>query len=559
MPEIKTNNQKVGTVVSHEEELLKIRREEKEKATAQRAKTQNLPYIDLRSFPINPDVLRVIDPEDAKRAILMPFFKLGKKIRLAVLEPENIVTKEVLKKLDEGGYEYQLNLATEEGIVEAQKLYASPQYKPKEEVRIELKTEQKFYEEELKNLAALKTQIETLSAEEALASVHAGAIKTGASDIHYQPEEKFVTVRFRIDGVLHKVFDISRDVYANITNQLKYKAKMKLNITTIPQDGRYAFTVNDRKIDVRVASLPTEYGEAISCRLLDTGKRFNTFEDLGFTGRSLDLLKKATTLPYGMILSTGPTGSGKTTTLYAILQAFNKPDKKIITLEDPIEYHLEGLVQSQVEEKRNYTFATGLRSILRHDPDVVMIGEIRDLDTANVACQAALTGHVLLSTLHTNSAIEAIPRLLSIGVPPFVLAPALHTIIAQRLVRRLCQNCLEEKKTTEKAKKIFEETLALLRSLRVNGSLVIPEALKKGKGCEACSFTGYRGQLAISEIFVSDGSIQEAILSGTSTAAKLFELGRNQGMVTMREDGILKALTGLTTLEEVFRVTSAAA
>lgn len=560
MAELKNQNQNKNqnptvSVVSHEEELLKIKREEKEKATAMRAKAGNFPYIDLRTFPINPDVLHMILPSDAKQGSLMPFFKVGKKLRIAVSDLENTSAKTTLKKLEAAGYEFQLNLATEESIGEAQKLYASAQYKPQEEIKVEVQGEQKFYEEELKNLAALKTQVESLPAEEALAAIHAGAIKTNASDIHYQPEEKMCSVRFRIDGVLHKVFDISKEAYANIENQLKYKAKMKLNVTTIPQDGRYAFTVNERRIDVRVASLPTEYGEAISCRILDTGKRFNSFEELGFMGRSLELLKRATDLPYGMVLSTGPTGSGKTTTLYALLKVFNKPGTKIITLEDPIEYHLQGLVQSQVDEKKNYTFATGLRSILRHDPDVVMIGEIRDLDTATTACQAALTGHVLLSTLHTNSAVEAIPRLLAIGVPPFVIAPALNTIIAQRLVRRICETCEKEKKVAEKERKVFEETLALLKTLRMNGHLQVPESLKVGKGCDACSFTGFRGQLAISEVFMVDGAIQQAILTGSSTTAKLFELARSQGMLTMREDGILKALQGLTTLEEVFRVT----
>lgn len=544
------------SVVSHEEELSKISREQKEKATRERAKELNLPSVDLTIFPINPDILHTLSPEEAKAGILMPFFKVGRKLRVAVSDPENPKTKEVLKKLEDGGFECHLSLATEEGISEAQKLYASEQYKPIGEVKVEISGEQKFYEAELKSLTALKNQIETLPAEEALAALHAGAIKSGASDIHYQPEEKFSTVRFRIDGVLHKVFDISKEVYANLSNQLKYKARMKLNLKDIPQDGRYFFTVADRKIDVRVASLPTEFGEAISCRILDTGKHFEGFEELGFTGRSLRILKNASKLPYGMVLVCGPTGSGKTTTLYVLLQQFNKPGKKIITLEDPIEYHLPGLVQSQVNEKEGYTFATGIRSLLRHDPDIVMIGEIRDLDTGLAACQAALTGHVLLSTLHTNSAVEAVPRLLTIGVPPFVMAPSLHTVIAQRLVRRVCSSCTKEKKITEKERRIFEETLATLGSLRVNGHLEIPEAVTEGRGCDECNQTGYRGQLVISEIFEVDSALQEAILNGTPVS-KLFELARSQGMMTMREDGILKAMQGITTLEEVFRVTAA--
>ncbi len=548
------DTQSVSTV-SHEEELAKIQRAQKEKAVEERAKVLKMPYVNLRIFPINPDVLHTVLPEDALKASLMPFYKVGKKIKIAVSEPENPETKKILQKLKEANYEIELNLATEEGILSAQKLYSSEQYKPKSEVKVEVSGEQKFYEEELKNLTALKNQIESLPAEEGLASLHAGAIKSGSSDIHYQPEEKFCTVRFRIDGVLHKVFDLSKEVYANLANQLKYKAKMKLNITNVPQDGRYFFVVENRKIDVRVASLPTEFGEAISCRILDTGKHFGTFEELGFSGRPLELLKKASDLPYGMVLVTGPTGSGKTTTLYVLLQQFNKPDEKIITLEDPIEYHLPGLVQSQVDEKGKYTFASGIRSILRHDPDIVMIGEIRDLDTAMAACQAALTGHVLISTLHTNSAAEAIPRLLTIGVPPFVIGPSLHTVIAQRLVRRVCAACAKDRKVTEKERKVFEETLATLASMNLNGHIKIPETVKGTKGCPECNNTGYHGQLVIAEILVMEGAIQEAILNG-SPVSKIFELARAGGMLTMREDGILKAISGITTLDEVFRVTA---
>lgn len=552
---VSSGNGNVSSTVSHEPELQKIQREQKEKATAETAKSKGLLYIDLRTFPINPDVLRTVSPEDSKKALLMPFFKVGKKLRIAVNNPEKAETKDFLEKLRAAGYEPEIHIATEDGIMEAQKLYASEQYKPKEEVKVDVSGEQKFYEEELKNLAALKTQIETLPAEEALAALHAGAIKSGSSDIHYQPEEKFCTIRFRIDGVLHKVFDISREAYANVLNQLKYKAKMKLNVVNIPQDGRYFFTVENRKIDVRVASIPTEFGEAISCRILDTGKRFGEFETLGFSGLSLKALKDASNLPYGMVLVVGPTGSGKTTTLYVLLQAFNKPSEKIITLEDPIEYHLPGLVQSQVNEAEGYNFAAGLRSILRHDPDVVMIGEIRDFDTALAACQAALTGHVLLSTLHTNTAIEAIPRLLTIGVQPFIIGPSLHTIIAQRLVRRICQTCVKEKAIAEKERKVFEQTLETVKNLRANGNLQIPESVKVGKGCDECNHTGFHGQLVISEVVVIDPPLQEAILAGAPTS-KLFELARAQGMLTMREDGILKAMQGITTLEEVFRVTA---
>ena len=248
-------------------------------------------------------------------------------------------------------------------------------------------------------------------------------------------------------------------MYANLANQLKYKAGMKLNITTVPQDGRFRFIVNERKIDVRVSSIPTEYGESFVCRILDSGKHFGNFDELGFSGKSLEVLNKASELAQGMVLVTGPTSSGKTTTLYVLLNKFNQPEVKIITLEDPIEYHLNGITQSQINEKRGYNFADGLRSILRQDPDVVMIGEIRDLETASACAQAALTNHVVLSTLHTNSATETIPRLVTIGLPSFMVAPSLSVVIAQRLVRRICDVCKKNDLSLLKKRKFLKKLL----------------------------------------------------------------------------------------------------
>ncbi|KKU79488.1 MAG: Type II secretion system protein E [Candidatus Peregrinibacteria bacterium GW2011_GWA2_47_7] len=277
---------------------------------------------------------------------------------------------------------------------------------------------------------------------------------------------------------------------------------------------------------------------------------------LGFMGQTMEHLKKAADLSYGMVLCTGPTGSGKTTTLYALLQGYNTPEKKIITLEDPVEYHIAGITQSQINEKRGYTFESGLRSILRQDPDVIMIGEIRDLATAQSAMQAALTGHVVLATLHTNTAVETIPRLLTIGVPAFMMAPALHTIVAQRLLRRVCPDCAEKRPLSAQEKKIFEETIAALSARGLQMAVPMPDTVPDGKGCENCNKTGYRGQMVLAEIFMVNDEVRSAILEGAS-ATRLNELAQKQAMITMREDGILKALQGLTTLSEVYRVVSA--
>lgn len=548
--------QSVASAKSSNQALSKINRDLEEKSAVERAKELKLPYVKIAEFPINPDILPVVPFEEAQKSSAIPFFRTGQSLKIAVVDPNNAETKTLLKNLEAKGFSLQTHIASRGGMSDAFKLYSSDQYKIKTEVKNVVNEEELIYEKELENLAALKDKMATLPAEEALNTLHVSAIKSGASDIHYQPEEDRCTVRFRIDGVLHNVFEIARDAYANLANQLKYKAKMQLNVTNVPQDGRFRFIVNERKIDVRVSSLPTEYGESFVCRILDSGKHFATFEELGFSGRSLEILKKASELAQGMVLVTGPTGSGKTTTLYVLLTNFNKPDVKIITLEDPIEYHLAGLTQSQINEKRGYTFANGLRSILRQDPDVVMIGEIRDLETAEVCSQAALTGHVVLSTLHTNSAVETIPRLITIGLPAFMVAPSISVVVAQRLVRKLCGKCAVDEQISEEQKKVLEEHLQKMKTTDSSLIVSVPETLKTHKGCEECNFTGFRGQLVVSEVLSVDDNMRNAILAGKS-APDILAIARAKGMFLMIEDAILKVIQGMTTMDEVHRAINA--
>lgn len=545
------NTQKVAQ--TSDQALGQINRDMEEKAAQERAKDLKLPYVDIGIFPINPDILHLVKEEDARRGGMMPFFKSGKNVRVAVLDPQKPETQEVLKNLESMGYKLEIHLASKISLNEAFRHYASAQYKLKIDTKNVVEEKEIKYEKELENLALLKDKIAALSSEEALNTLHVSAIKAGSSDIHYQPEENECVIRFRIDGVLHNVFSIGKNVYANLANQLKYKAGMKLNITTVPQDGRFRFIVNERKIDVRVSSIPTEYGESFVCRILDSGKHFGNFDELGFAGKSLEVLNKSCELAQGMVLVTGPTSSGKTTTLYVLLNKFNQPEVKIITLEDPIEYHLNGITQSQINEKRGYNFADGLRSILRQDPDVVMIGEIRDLETAEACSQAALTGHVVLSTLHTNSATETIPRLVTIGLPSFMVAPALSVVIAQRLVRRICDGCKKERPVTDKEKEIFEKTLAVVKSVDPSVAVSVPATVKVQQGCEACSVTGFRGQMIVSEVLSVDSEIKDAILANKS-ANDIFAIARKKGMLTMYEDGILKVIQGHTTLDELHRV-----
>ena len=515
-----------------------------ERETKQRAQKMGMNYVNLLEVRINPDHLKIITEQEALQAEIVPFFKLGKKVRLALTHPTKQSTQAIIRKLKEQGYAINVNLASDTSLKHGLKSYEKIRSaEPITSENIISEEEIASFEQEIQNLSAIKQKLQNVTAEEALNYLSVGALKTGASDIHYQPEEGEVYVRFRIDGVLQDVLTLDKSTYAYVSNQLKYKAGMKLNVASVPQDGRYFFVVNQRKIDVRVSSIPTEYGESFVCRLLDSKQKSLSFNDLGFEGRNLEILKKSLTLPNGMVLVTGPTGSGKTTTLYGLLNAFNTPEKKIITLEDPIEYHLSGITQSQINEKRGYTFASGLKAILRQDPDVVMLGEIRDKDTAETGAQAALTGHILLSTLHTNSAIETIPRLLNIGLEPYMIAPALSIVVAQRLIRKICPYCAVQKPISQS-----EQTQ--LQKIQAN----LPVSLPHGEGCQKCSHTGYLGQLSISEMFETSEALKQLILNGASTA-QLFEQVRSEGMVTMIEDGLSKVLQGITTLEEVERVT----
>lgn len=536
--------------------LAKINRQAKEKATQEKAASLGMNYIDIASTPINPDLLKLIQPEVAKANLIFPFYRLGKKLRVTVAHPTSTGVRDIIADLKHQGYLINLNLSSEEGIAEALKIYDSAQYRVKKAISTTLDESRiQTYEKELAEVASLGKKIAEVTSEEGAYLIAVAALRAGSSDIHLEAEENYVRARFRIDGLLHEVFRIDKSVWPNLSNQIKYQSKLKVNVSNIPQDGRYFFQVNDRKIDVRVSVLPTEYGESFVMRLLDSGRHLVSFEELGYSGPYLQKIENLPKITHGMILMTGPTGSGKTTSLYTMLAKFNKPAAKIITLEDPIEYHLEGISQSQIQEKEGYTFASGLRSILRQDPEVIMIGEIRDLETAETAAQAALTGHVLLSTLHTNSAIESIPRLINIGLPAFMIAPSLHTIIAQRLARSLCPQCRVEKPIPKAQLDEINSVVEMIKKVRPSENIVIPTTLPLAEGCEMCSHTGYKGRIALVEMLEVDYEMRDLILSKASTT-KMIEAARRKGMITMREDGILKVLEGKTTLEEVHRVTS---
>ncbi len=412
----------------------------------------------------------------------------------------------------------------------------------------------------LTTLEAIKKEFEGLnftktSPVDVIQIILAGALAVRASDIHTEAGEHKAKIRLRIDGLLHDAFDDlpMRPLYENFVSRIKLLAGMKLNVHDEAQDGRFTINLAGKEVEMRVSVIPAEFGETIVMRILDPQATMVGLPDLGLRVDNLELVKKFLDRPNGAILNTGPTGSGKTTTLYAFLRTINDPTLKIITLEDPIEYRIEGIEQTQVDDEAGYTFANGLRAIVRQDPDVILVGEIRDLETADIAMQAALTGHLVFSTLHTNDAVGAVPRLINLGVKAVSIGPALALVIAQRLVRVLCPDCKKAAPPDEEMKTKIQKFLDRLPA-QVDRKPYENITIYNPVGCEKCSGIGYKGRVGIFEFLQGGPGLEQTILKEASEVA-LREVAKNQGMVTMQEDGVLKALLGQTTFEEVKSVT----
>ncbi len=538
-----------------EKKLHEIDLKTKEKMVAKQAASFGLPYIDLSAFPISSEALRVIPEEQSREQKVICFFSVAEEMRLGCVDYTDEI-KELAYQLGERHHaNTQVYLISENSFAKAAKLYANlPTVKPvSKDINITDEELEKFKAGVI-DFRSLEKQFLDVSISDILTLMIASALKVDSSDIHVEAEEKGIVVRYRIDGVLHDVAGLPKEQWKKFISRIKLLAALKINITDRPQDGRVTLKLSSGSLDVRVSTMPTIFGESVVMRILHSGSKGVTFDELGLRGDAYTKLKKEVERPNGMIITTGPTGSGKTTTMYAVLRTLNKPGVKIITLEDPVEIKMEGINQSQVDASRDYTFAKGLRSLLRQDPDICMVGEIRDLETAEIAIQAALTGHLILSTIHTNSASGTIPRFLSMGVKPFLLAPALNSVIGQRLVRKICEHCQEEDKlTTEQRERVMKNLQTLPEAEKKNVDL---KHLKfyRGKGCEQCSGLGYKGRVGIYEIFTMNKEIEQAILSSEVSEYVIQELAVKSGMVTMVQDGLLKALDKITTAEEVFRV-----
>lgn len=537
-----------------------IKDEELEKYTSEKAAALGFSYIDLREFPISPEAITVIREEKSEELNVVCFFYNREEFRLGFFDENKLgeiklLADELKERLHGNG---DLYFISPNSFLRAFKVYKTiPKIKKiATGVKIDPSDIKKF-QEEIKDFTEVQDKIQKISLTDLMALIIAVALQANSSDVHIEAEEKDVKLRFRIDGILHDVASIKKEDWPKIISRIKLISKLKMNVSDKPQDGRFTIYLESGNIDVRVSTLPTAYGESAVMRILSSGVQGLDFENLGLRKKAYADLQKEIKKPNGMIITTGPTGSGKTTTLYSILKKINSPGIKIITLEDPVEYKLAGINQSQIDRDRDYTFAKGLRSLLRQDPDVLMVGEIRDDETADIAVNAALTGHLVVSTIHTNSAAGAIPRFLSLNAKPYLLAPSLNVVLGQRLLRRLCQECKEEYIPTPEEEAEVEKTLAAIPA----NSLENPPSFDqirfyKGKGCPKCQNIGYKGRVGIYEVMVINEEIRAKILEAKDISEyKIEQLGQKAGMLTMRQDGLLKVIEGITTLEEVFRVT----
>ncbi len=546
----------IGAQEKFTEKMKELALEKKEQETQMKAFTLGIAYINLVGKAIPPGPLSLVPEEDAKRLSLVCFAESAEERKVAVVDSQNTDVKAYLDELGKKVHtKITVFLISSTSMQAALKMYAQLPRVKEEIAGVEITQENlDAYGEAFTDIRTVNEQLKGVTLTEIITVLIAIALKTRSSDIHIEAEEHDVKARMRVDGILHDLAILDHATWPKIISRIKLLSGLKLNINDRPQDGRFTIFLKDDKVDVRVSTLPTNYGESVVMRLLRSSAAGLKFEQLGLSEYSSKRLQKEIDKPNGMIVTTGPTGSGKTTTLYAILNYLNSPEVKIITLEDPVEYKLGGINQSQIDASKGYTFAAGLRSILRQDPDVVMVGEIRDLETADIAINASLTGHLVLSTIHTNSAAGAIPRFLAMGVKGFLLAPAFNAVMGQRLIRKLCQTCRVEvqldQEPLERAKKILSEISP------TSGITVDLDTLKfwGPKGCNDCHGLGYKGRLGIYEIMNMTQQIEALVLAGQISEYAIQAEAIKDGMITMVQDGLIRAAAGITSVEEVFSV-----
>lgn len=510
------------------------------------ARQWNISFVDLNITDLSLEVARTVPEDVCRRYKLIPVGKEGDKLFLAMADPLDVYAIDHVRLIT--GFVVEPRVATESSIQAAIDKIFGVEKSVKEALEQieELPGAQSPQEEEIA-IEELREIADQAPIVRLVNLVITQAVRERATDIHIEPRKSDIAVRYRVDGLLHNARLVPRHLHPAITSRLKIMSSMNIAERRIPQDGRIPLNVDGKEIDLRVSTLPTIFGEKVVMRILDKSSTLLSLSQLGFQHDPQVVFEKIINQPYGMILITGPTGSGKTTTLYAILRQLNSPEKNLITVEDPVEYQLTGVSQIQINPKAGLTFANSLRSILRQDPDIIMVGEIRDSETADIAINAALTGHLVLSTLHTNDAPSAVTRLVDMGIEPFLIASSLIGVTAQRLVRKICPHCKVEYTP-------HVESLSLL-------GLDIPKnaqiKLYRGQGCDKCQGKGYLGRTALQEVMMVDEPVKNLILERASSM-QIKEQARNNGMRTLLEDGWDKVLEGITTVEEVLRVVATA-
>ncbi len=548
-----------------EKKLQELRHDEEEDLVKMLAETKyGIPYINLAGQVISNEALRVVDEKDARASGIAPFKLMGKNIEIGVRSPEKDGVALLKQEIESKGYHVNFYMVSQASLDRVWERYGEISKATVSrtgaldifgDTILEIGQKIKNIGDAKKEIEDLTEASETHKISKMLEVIMAAAIALDASDIHIEAEEGRARLRFRLDGVLQDVLFFGLPVYKMINTRLKLLSGMKLTASATAQDGRFSIFLKEDEINIRASMIPGAYGESIVMRLLNPKTIRVRLEDLGMQKNLYDIVMREIGKPNGMILITGPTGSGKTTTLYAFLQKIYSSDIKIITVEDPVEYHLAGITQTQTDTDKGYSFSEGLRSILRQDPDVIMVGEIRDADTSGIAVEAALTGHMVFSTLHTNNAEGVIPRLIDLGVNPKILVSALSLSMAQRLIRKLCENCKHEKMPTPeeaaKIKKILSDAVADGKDLSTYG--VTPDQeikLWEAPGCEKCNMTGFKGRMGIFEAIYNDESINQIIPQNPSER-EIKKIAQKQGILDMKEDGIIKVLKGVTSLAEV--------
>ncbi len=514
-----------------------------------------IPLKKIKAEDIPLDILEIVPEEAAINYKMAAFAKRENVIEIGMVYPEDILAQNALRFLSQReNFNYETCLITIADFNNLLKQYRNLKNETKKALE-EIGKEKKEGFGSLEKKIGSKIMIEEAPIIKMVLVILRHAVEGSASDIHIEPTAEKMNVRFRQDGILHPSLFLPLNIFPSVVARIKIIAGMKIDENRVPQDGRFSAKINNKEVDFRVSTFPTLYGEKVEIRVLDPTEGLKSLEDLGLKGRNFEVVKDAAKKPHGLILATGPTGSGKTTTLYALLRILNKDSVNIVTLEDPIEYSIAGINQSQIKPEIGYGFSSGLRQILRQDPNVIMVGEIRDEETASLVTHAALTGHIVFSSLHANSTLGVVPRLIDMGVRSFLIPSTLRVAISQRLVRALCPHCKRKIRPNEKIEKYIFEKIKNLpiitkKEIKISQPLYIYEA----KGCEVCNFSGYAGRTALFEVLSMTSELAE-LITKSPIESLILKVAQKQGMMTMEQDGILRVLSGETTLEEITRVT----